>query len=678
MLRISSIRAHVRPLWVRAFSGKVPEAYVEFKNLMAENKKAFPGLYPSEKEDIATQQKLIDHAWNPQNLEKNVSTYNAAYQNLVENWGLDGTFAKEGFEKMPAFLKLYLKDLDLEFLQENKPKPEPMPTEPWHIFDKKMGDAQELVDKLLDSFKETADTPQTQRLLLAKRDQCKADLKSWFRRCEHADEGPKTFSGLPFDSQMMEQVFADIRHEKLKGRQDWLALSDKQKDEFFEEITTETWATMYEKVVKFTQPDRTEEEFEDLKRVYFDTLNPRDISVSNIKDLSKVLFLSAYWAGGDKTIFKVEEDIQRFKDLIENIPQDVTELWKESLREKPNLKIKGEIAGFIKTLDYAFIPKVLNEIRMAHCKAHYHRAANRVLTAAHEDDYRIRQEYFNTELAGLPDLEETKQNLREQVVEFADLVDGVIFAEEVIRKQMAELKEQQQQRLDMSIPSTEEMVKEVVAEALWCDENDARRPQVEAFTQKLLQYLKSGKGDMVALETEAKSLFPPANATDVGTIDYSEAFNAYVRAHRRRMDLWSFREIVYAQAKKNEAKIFQKRSVVMSFMKDFDESLCRLLKHVIETGNVALMMPILDDYGKLVKRHKGEVYGTVVSASDLSQADFDQIVSVLTKQNPGKKFFLSHQVDANLGAGFVVKCGPHSLDYSLGAETKALKSSLEM
>jgi len=113
-------------------------------------------------------------------------------------------------------------------------------------------------------------------------------------------------------------------------------------------------------------------------------------------------------------------------------------------------------------------------------------------------------------------------------------------------------------------------------------------------------------------------------------------------------------------------------------MKDFDESLCRLLKHVIETGKLALMIPILDDYGKLVKRFKGEVYGTVASATELSQAEFDQIVAVLTKQNPGKKFFLSRQVDPNLVAGFVVKCGAQTLDYSLVAEQKALKSTLDM
>jgi len=676
MLRISCVRAHVRPLWARAFSANVPQAYVEFKTMMAENKKQFPGLYPSDQIDLANQQKLIDQAWSPKILEKNVNDYNTAYQSLVDKQGLDKTFSARGVEKAPAFLKLYLKDLDLEFLQENKPKPESQPVETWGIFDKKMADAQELVEKLNAAFEGNRETPSQERLTLSKIDSCKADLKSWFKRAEHADEGPKTFSGLPFDSLMMEQVFAEIRHEKLKGRQDWLHLTDGQRDAFFEEVTNETWATLYNTVVKETQPDRTEAEFEDLKKTYFDVLNPGDISVSNIKDLSKVLFLAAYWAGGEKRIFAVEEDIKKFKDLIETMPQDVTELWKESLRENPELKLKGEIAGCIKALDHAFLPKLINEIRRSHCYAHYHRAANRVLKTAHEDDYRIRTEFFDSEVAELPDLEEAKQTLREQVVEFADMVDDVIFKEIEIRKQAAEMKIIYDQKFDMTIPTTEEMIAELVAENLWCGPDDPRKEKVDAYTAKFTEYLKSGKGDIVALENEVKSLFPPMGATDVGTLDYSLAFNSYIRAHRRRMDLWSFREILAAPCKKDEGKIFAKRTIVMNFLKDFDDSLCRLLKHIIETGNVSIMISVLDDYGKLVKRFKGEVYGTVSSAEELSAEEFNQIVSVLTQQNPGKKFFLTQQVDPNLVAGFIVKCGPQTLDYSIASEQKALRESM--
>jgi hypothetical protein len=88
---------------------------VKFKTMMAENKKQFPGLYPSEQIDIANQQKLIDHAWSPEILQKKVSDYNAAYQSLVDNQGLGKDFSERGVEKAPAFLKLYLKGILIFF-----------------------------------------------------------------------------------------------------------------------------------------------------------------------------------------------------------------------------------------------------------------------------------------------------------------------------------------------------------------------------------------------------------------------------------------------------------------------------------------------------------------------------------------------------------------------------------
>lgn len=70
----------------------------------------------------------------------------------------------------------------MEFLQENKPKPESQPVETWGIFDKKMADAQELVEKLNAAFEGNRETPSQERLTLSKIDSCKADLKSWFKR----------------------------------------------------------------------------------------------------------------------------------------------------------------------------------------------------------------------------------------------------------------------------------------------------------------------------------------------------------------------------------------------------------------------------------------------------------------------------------------------------------------
>ena len=81
----------------------------------------------------------------------------------------------------PRLYDIFL-DLDLKFLQGKKPVPEVMPVETWNIFDKKMTDAHELVEKLNAAFTINTETPSQERLTLAKRDQCKADLIAWFKR----------------------------------------------------------------------------------------------------------------------------------------------------------------------------------------------------------------------------------------------------------------------------------------------------------------------------------------------------------------------------------------------------------------------------------------------------------------------------------------------------------------
>jgi len=645
---------------------------------MAENKKAYPALYPSEKQDLDMQERLIDQAWDPKTLEAGCIEYNKSYDNLVENWGLDKTFQEEGINKAPAMLKCYFKDLDYDFLISKKPGSKVLPVEDWDVYESKMTQVQTIVEEMEAVFKETADTPDLQRLLVARQDGAKAELKKWLKRAHHLDDGPRTFSGLPFDSEMMARIFSDIRHERLKGKQDWLDMSDKQREKLFESIADETWATMYEKIVKQTQPDRTEAEFNDLKDMYFSVLHPGDISVSNIKDLSKVLFLSAYWSGGSKGVFEVEEHIQQFVDQVENTPPDVIELWKHACRIDPNLKIKGEIGAFVKAIETGFIPKLISEIRVAHATCHYHRACHRVLTQVHEDDYKQRMVWYDQELLVLPTVEEARQNLREQVVEFTDLVDDVIFKQETIRKELEQLKVEQAQKLDMQLPSTDLMISEVVKEALWSSPNDPREAEIEAFVQKFTQYLKSG-GDVVALESEAKSLLPkpsvgPENPIEI--VDLSLAFNTYVRGQRQRPDLWSLRELLWAKVDKHEGKVQEKRTQLMRHMGGYNDSLVRLMKHVMETSQLRIMFFILEDYSKLVKRFKGEVYGSFKSATEISDAEFNKIVAALEKQNAGKKFFLSREVDPNLVAGFIVQSGANILDYSLQAEQTTLRNRL--
>jgi len=661
----------------------VPPAYQEYKKMMADMKKKYPGLYPSQKEDLKMQQALIDAAWEPKTLEANCKAYNDAYQNLWDNWGLD-KMAFGRYERAPRLLKEYLKTLDYEYLATIKPSPVAMETEDWTMMDRKMGLAAEMVAELESCFSQSRDglSEAQIRLLDVQQDQIKKRMKDWVSRCQYDEDTDKTWSGLPFDSEMMNQVLADIKHERIQKAGDWNSLDSPGKDQRMTEIIDETWATMYDKVIKYTQPDRTKAEFDELKRVYFSTLKPDDISLGVIKDLSKVLFLQAYWNGGEKLVFEIDQQCKDLRALYEEMPADYVELWKEALKVQPNLTMAPEIGLFIKALDVGFVPKLLNQLRKEHAGAHFVRSAHQVILKCHEDDYQLHKQWYDNNMAALPDLEETKKELRDQMFEYADRVDDIVFRQKVIVKELAVLKEVADARRDMPLPTMEDMLKELVNEALWVVPDDPRQAKVDEFTKKLLAYMTSGKGDMQALENEAKGLFPSnfvSADNPINDQEYSRTFVTFVRGQRRRMDLWSMKDAVWAETNKFQAKIDLKRSIVLNHMKGkYHDVLCRLVKHVIEEGNIKDFENILTDYGKIVKRHKGEVYGSIVTPAELSDAQFDEIVKVLEKQNPGKKYFLKKEVDPNLLAGFIIKCGADRIDYALSSEQNALKKSLNV
>jgi len=344
--------------------------------------------------------------------------------------------------------------------------------------------------------------------------------------------------------------------------------------------------------------------------------------------------------------------------------------------------LNGEISLFLKALETAFVPKLLNNLRREHASAHFVRAAHRVMIKTHEDDYKMQQEYYENAMNSLPDLEETKASLREQMFDFADMVDDIVFRQEVIKKDMAEIARVHKAREDMPLPTMEEMLKELVNENLWVVENDPRQKDIDAFCGKLLAYMKSGKGDMVALEKEAKSLFPSTLVSKdkpIEDLEYVRTFCTYVRGSRKRMDAWSLKDAMWGVTNKYQDKVDHKRQVVMAHLKGkYHDVVLRMVKHLIEEDKMKDFETIVDHYGQIIKRHKGEVYGSLVSAQDLTDAQFNDIVATLQKQNPGKKYFLNREVDSALGAGFLIKCGADRLDYSLASQTKALKAQVNL
>jgi len=268
------------------------------------------------------------------------------------------------------------------------------------------------------------------------------------------------------------------------------------------------------------------------------------------------------------------------------------------------------------------------------------------------------------------------------MADYADRVDDIIFQQNVVAKEKQILTRVHEMRKDMPVPTLDEMLKQIVYTALWVQEGDSRAKDVDAFIGDLQKYMSSGKGDIVALENKAKSLFPSTmvNADrPVDDLEYCRTFVTFHRGVRQRMETWSFKDALLAPTDNKLDKVHHKREIISSKLKggNFPDPVIRMIKHLIETNKCQELQKIGQDYGDIVSRYKGEVYGTVVSAADMSDADFKAVVDILQKQNPGKKYFLDRSTDPNLLAGFVIKCGGDKIDYSLASQMNSLKKAMQ-
>jgi len=674
-------------MWARYFSTEklsLPAPYVEFKTMMADMKKKYPGLYPTEKTEAANIQKCIDAAWDPKTMEKNVNEYNAAYQNLWDNFGLDITYSSGRENRGPMLLKEILKTLDFEYMQEMKPVGVKLPSEDWDVMDRKMAKASELLVPVTELMaKDMSKMSQAEKNLTSiQLDKAKAQLKEWLKRCLFSDDEDVTLSGLPFDSRMMERVHADLRSEKLKGFYSDHSLTARDRSDITAKLVAETWDKMYDTVVKQTQPNRTKKEYDELIKVYHDVLDPNARFLGKMNDTAKTLFLQAYWAGGDKMVKEVETAMQNLVNALNTSPADYCEQWKQALVVEPNLTMSGEIGLFIKATDSMFVMKLLNKVRREHCALNFLRSAHQVLGTVHDHDYDFQMEWQNRKMAKLPDLEEEKRGLRSMMADYADRVDDIIFQQNVVAKEKQILTRVHEMRKDMPVPTLDEMLKQIVYTALWVQEGDSRAKDVDAFIGDLQKYMSSGKGDIVALENKAKSLFPSTmvNADrPVDDLEYCRTFVTFHRGVRQRMETWSFKDALLAPTDNKLDKVHHKREIISSKLKggNFPDPVIRMIKHLIETNKCQELQKIGQDYGDIVSRYKGEVYGTVVSAADMSDADFKAVVDILQKQNPGKKYFLDRSTDPNLLAGFVIKCGGDKIDYSLASQMNSLKKAMQ-
>jgi len=647
--------------------------------------KKYPGLYTSEKQSVQNQQKCVDALWEPKSMEANINAYNAAYQNLIDNFGLDneseiGTLDGKG----ATLLKDVFKTLDFEYIQEMKPTvSKGVNVEDWEAMDRKMKKASKLLVPVTDLLaKETSKMSVAEaRLTALNLDKAKAQLKEWFKRLLLSDDDDLTMSGLPFDSRMMEQVHENMRTDQLKTFYKDPAIGNKEREVIMAKLVAETWDKMFE-VVQQTQPNRTKKEYDDLVKVYHEVLDPTDRYLGRLNEKARTLFLQAYWAGGAKMVTEVEVGMQKLMMWYNTMPADYCEQWQQAISLEKELKLTGEIGMFIKCTDPLFVMKIMKSVREAYCSMHFTRTAHKVLGTVHQHEYEFQVAWQDDMLKKLPDLEEEKRGLRSMMADYSDKVDNIIFKQDVIAKDKQIMKNIHEARKDWPIPAFEEIVKGIVYERLWVKEGDARQKDVDAFIGDLLKFMQSAKGDIVALENKAKTLFPSTTVSKdnpVDDLEFRRTFVTFHRGVRRRMETWAFKDALLATTDNKLDKIHHKREVVMEKMKgEFPDPIIRLMKHLIETNIPQQLEKIHSNYGDIVSRFKGEVYGAVTSAQEMTDAEYKSLVDVLQKQNPGKKYFLDRATDANLLAGFVINCGGDKIDYSLASQMNTLKKSVQI
>lgn len=243
-------------------------------------------------------------------------------------------------------------------------------------------------------------------------------------------------------------------------------------------------------------------------------------------------------------------------------------------------------------------------------------------------------------------------------------------------------------------PATlQQLVDEIVPKSCWALPDDPRAKEIEAFKKMTMDAcagkvgLKEYTAAYFALMPNNKSpqWFKTPTEEKLGPKDPTSLvyFCEYYATRERYPELWEINNILAADHwfmtpdGFSERGKQQQKSLARAILErnGFSPSILNMVFTLIDKEKTHLIPQIRENYADIVKRYKGELHGVLKSAEELSDADFNSIMAALNKANPGKKFFLDRQVDAALMAGFQVKVGVQTLDFSLLREVEDFKKS---
>jgi len=98
-----------------------------------------------------------------------------------------------------------------------------------------------------------------------------------------------------------------------------------------------------------------------------------------------------------------------------------------------------------------------------------------------------------------------------------------------------------------------------------------------------------------------------------------------------------------------------------------DPLVINLIRILIEDKQTEVLKKTLENYLDIMKKYRGEVEGSIISAQELDDQSYNLIKNALESANKGKKLTLTRVIDPNIGAGFIVKAGVQKFDFSLAS-----------
>jgi F-type H+-transporting ATPase subunit delta len=101
-----------------------------------------------------------------------------------------------------------------------------------------------------------------------------------------------------------------------------------------------------------------------------------------------------------------------------------------------------------------------------------------------------------------------------------------------------------------------------------------------------------------------------------------------------------------------------------------------LLGLLLERERIALFPQVADAYTDLVEKRAGIVRGRITTATELTAAEREELVSRLERSSGLRKIRATFAVDASLIGGAKVQIGDHLIDSSLKAQLAELEREL--